>query len=104
MDADIKANRWGIKKITEVEDAQELMKIFSDFYTMTGRLPLSNSLLVAPDGDAPPDEKVNMRQLYDLYKNAKSHGIVSPFLRTSSVLSRRKRPISDKKCNIRTIL
>ena len=81
MDADIKANRWGIKKITEVEDAQELMKIFQDFYTMTGWLPLSNSLLVVPDGDAPPDEKVNMRQLYDLYKNTKSHGIVSlPFL------------------------
>ena len=57
------------------------MKIFQDFYAMTGRLPLSNSLLVVPDGDAPPDEKVNMRQLYDLYKNAKSHGIVSlPFL------------------------
>ena len=56
------------------------MKIFQDFYTMTGWLPLSNSLLVVPDGDAPPDEKVNMRQLYDLYKNTKSHGIVSlPF-------------------------
>ena len=32
MDADIKANRWGIKKVTEVEDAQELMKILKDFY------------------------------------------------------------------------
>ena len=72
MDADIKANGWRIKKTTEVEDAQELMNIFQDFYTMIGRLPLSNSLLVVPDGDAPPDEKVNMR---------KSHGIVSlPFL------------------------
>ena len=81
MDDDIKANGWGIKKITEIEDAHELMKIFQDFYTMTGRLPLSNSLLVVPDGDAPPDEKVNMRQLYDLYKNTKSHGLVSlPFL------------------------
>ena len=55
MDDDIKANGWGIKKITEIEDAHELMKIFQDFYTMTGRLPLSNSLLVGPDGDAPPD-------------------------------------------------
>ena len=53
------------------------MKIFQDFYTMIGRLPLSNILLVVPDGDAPPDEKVNMRQLYNLYKNTKSHGIVS---------------------------
>ena len=40
------SKRVGDKKITEVEDAQELMKIFQDFYTMTGRLPLSNSLLV----------------------------------------------------------
>ena len=48
---------------------------------MTGRLPLSNSLLVVPDGNAPPDEKVNMRQLYDLYKNTKSQGLVSlPFI------------------------
>ena len=81
MSDDIEANGWGIKKITEVEDNYELFKIFQDFYTITGRLPLSNSLLVRPDGDAPPDEKVNTRQLYDLYKNTKSHGIVSlPFL------------------------
>ena len=81
MDNDIKTNGWGIKKITEIEDAHELMKIFQDFYTLTGRLPLSNSLLFVPDGDVPPDEKVNMRQLYDLYKNTKSHGLVSlPFL------------------------
>ena len=81
MSDDIEANGWGIKKITEVEDNYELFKIFQDFYTITGRLPLSNSLLVVPDGDAPPDEKVNTRQLYDLYKNTKSHGIVSlPFL------------------------
>ena len=77
MDADIKTNWWEIKITTEVEDAQELMKIFQDFYTLTGRLPLSNSLLVVPDRDAPPDEKVNMRQLYNLCKNTKSHGIVS---------------------------
>ena len=81
MDDNIKANEWGIKKITEIEDAHELMKIFQDFYTLTGRLPLSNSLLVVQDGDVPLDEKVNMRQLYDLYKNVKSHGLVSlPFL------------------------
>ena len=59
-----------------------MMKIFQDFYSMTGRLPLSNSLLVLPDGDAPPDEKRNMKKLYDLFKNTDSHGIVSlPFLR-----------------------
>ena len=81
FDEDISANGWGIKEISEVSNAQELLKIFQDFYSLTGRLPLSNSLLVVPDGDAPPEEKLNMRQLYDLFKNTNSHGLISlPFL------------------------
>ena len=67
----------GLKKISEDTDSEEMLKIFQDFYSMTGRLPLSNSLLVVPDRDAPPDEKRNMKQLYDLFKNIDSHGIVS---------------------------
>ena len=71
----------GNKKISEVSDAQEVLKIFQDFYSLTGRLPLSNNLLVVPDGDAPPEEKLNMRHFYDLFKNTNSHEIVSlPFL------------------------
>ena len=71
----------GIEKISEVSDSQEMLKIFQDFYSLTGRLLLSNSLLVVPDGDAPPEEKLTMRHLYDLFKNTNSHGIVSlPFL------------------------
>ena len=81
MNEDIVANGWGVKKISEVTDLEEMLKIFQDFYSMTGRLPLSNSLLVAPDGDAHPDEKLNMKQLYDLFKNTDSQGVVSlPFL------------------------
>ena len=81
MDEDIRPNGWGIKKIGEVSDAQELMKIFQDFYTLMGRLPLSKALLVVPDGDALSGEKLNMKHLYDLFKNTKSHGIVPlPFL------------------------
>ena len=76
-----RTNGLGIEKISEVSDSQEMLKIFQDFYSLTGRLPLSNSLLVVPDGDAPPEEKLNMRHLYDLFKNTNSHGIVSlPFL------------------------
>ena len=34
-----------------------------------------------PDGDAPPEEKLNMKHLYEMFKNTNSHGIVSqPFL------------------------
>ena len=81
FDEDIRANGWGIKKLSEVNNAQELLQIFQDFYLLTGRLPLSNSLLIVPDGDATPEERLNMRQLYDLFKNTNSHGIVSlPFL------------------------
>ena len=48
---------------------------------MTGKLPLSNSHLVVPDGDAPPDEKLNTKQLYDLFKSTDFPGIFSlPFL------------------------
>ena len=45
-------------------------------------MPLCNGLLVVPDGDAPPGEnKLNMKQLYELFINTNSHGIVSlPFL------------------------
>ena len=79
---DIRFNGWGVRKVQEVEDSQELLRIFQDFYTLMGRLPLSNELLVIPDGDAPPGEnKVNIKQLYELFKNTKSHGLVSlPFL------------------------
>ena len=58
-----------------------MLKIFQDFYSLTGCLLLSNSLLVMPDGDAPPEEKLNMTHSNDLFKNTNSQGIVSlPFL------------------------
>ena len=59
-----------------------MSNLFQDFYTATGRLPTFNGLLVVPDGDAQPRQnKVNMKQPYDLFKNTDSHGLVSlPFL------------------------
>ena len=82
MDNDIKANEWAIKKITDVNDAEDFMTIFQTFYQITGRLPLSNGLLIIPDGDAPPGEdRVNMKNLYELFRHTNSHGLVSlPFL------------------------
>ena len=56
MDNDIKANGWGIKKITDVNNAEDFMTIFQTFYQLTGRLPLSSNLLVIPDGEPPPGE------------------------------------------------
>ena len=35
FDEDISANGWGMKKISEVSNVQELLKIFQDFYSLT---------------------------------------------------------------------
>ena len=104
LDEDIRVNSWGIKKISEVSDAQELLQIFQDFYSLNGRLPLSNSLIVVPDGDAPPEDKPNMKNLYDLFKNTNSHTCFFAFLRVSSILFRRKWPHSYKKRHFWTLL
>ena len=58
------------------------MTIFQTFYQITEQLPLSNGLLIVPDGDAPPGvDRVNMKNLYELFKQTNSHGLVSlPFL------------------------
>ena len=82
MDNDIKANEWGIKKITDVNSAEDFMTIFQAFYQLTGRLSLSNGLLVIPVGDPPPGEdRVNMKSMYEIFRHTNSHGLVSlPFL------------------------
>ena len=79
IEEDMKANGWGtVKKIPEVNDSFRMLNLFQDFYTSTGRLPAFNRLLVVPDGDASENSnKINMKSLYDLFKNTKSHGLVS---------------------------
>ena len=81
-DSDINANGWGIEKITDVNDTEDFMIIFQTFYQLTGRLPLSNSLLVISDGDPPPGEdRVNMKNLYEMFNHTNFQGLVSlPFL------------------------
>ena len=82
IEEDMKMNGWGaVENIKSIKDSMRLLNIFQDFYTTTGRLPTFNELLIVPDGDAQPEEKINMKQLYDLFKNTGSHGVVSlPFL------------------------
>ena len=79
---DMKFNgRGAVENIKTIKDSVRLLNIFQDFYAATSRLPTFNELLIVPDGDAQPEEKINMKQLYDLFKNTSSHGIVSlPFL------------------------
>ena len=56
--------------------------MFQTFYQIAGRLPLSNGLLVVPDGDPHPrEDRVNMKSLCDMFRHTNSHGLVSlPFL------------------------
>ena len=83
IEEDMKANGWGaVEKISELNDSIRMLNTFQDFYTSTGRLPGTNNLIIVPDGDTTGNSsKVNMKNLYDLFKNTKSHGLVSlPFL------------------------
>ena len=79
MDDDIKSNGWGVKNI---HDVANLLNIFQTLYHVTGRLPLANGLLIVPDRKAPAGEdRVNMKNLYEMFRHTKFHGFVSlPFL------------------------
>lgn len=78
MHDDTKSNGWGIKRISDVENSLDVINTFQTFYQIIGRLPLSNGLLVVPDGDTPPGEEgVNMKGLYDKFRHTNSHGLVS---------------------------
>ena len=82
MEDDTKSNGWGVKNILHIENSSELLNVFQTFYHTTGRLPLSNELLIVPDGDAPAEEdRANMKSLYDMFRHKYLHGLVSlPFL------------------------
>ena len=60
----MKINGWGtVENIRSIKDLMRLLNIFQDFYNATWRLPTFNKLLIVPNGDAQPGEKVNMKQL-----------------------------------------
>ena len=52
--------------------------VFSYFYYLNGRLPLTNGLLVVPDDEVPDGkQKINLKHLYEMFKDTNSHGLVS---------------------------
>ena len=54
------------------------ISIFQTFYQIIGCLPLSNGLLVVPDGVPMPGEnRVNMKSLYNMFRHTNSQGLVS---------------------------
>ena len=82
IEEDMKINGWGtVENIKTIKNSMRLLNLFQNFYTATGRLPTFNELLVVPDGDAQPEEKINLKQLYNMFQNTNSHCVVSlPFL------------------------
>lgn len=43
-------------------------------------MPVTNGLLVAPDGNVPEgEEKINLKSLYEMFRDTNSHGLVSIF-------------------------
>ena len=82
IEEDLKNVGWGtFENIRTIKDPLRLMSIFQDFYSYMGRLPNFNELLIVPNGDVPPQEKINSKNSYDLFKNTSSHEAVSvPFL------------------------
>ena len=68
LDMDIKSNGWGVKNVLYPENSPELLSVYQAFYHNTGRLPLINGLLIAPNGDTPDGEvKINMKNLYEMF-------------------------------------
>ena len=78
FDDNIKSNGWGFMNLLEIDNSVESLSTFQLFYHYNGRLLLTNGLLIAPDGEVPErEEKVNLKNLYEMFRYAKSHGLVS---------------------------
>ena len=77
LDDDLKANGWGVKSLLEVENVYELLTVFQMFYYLNRRFPLTNDLLIVADGVVPEgEEKINLKQLYEMFKDTNPHGLV----------------------------
>ena len=72
LDNNLKANDWGVKPTLEIEDPNELLKLFQLFYYFNGRLPLTNDLLPIPDQKTPDgSEKISIKILYKIMNKHK---------------------------------
>ena len=78
MDEHIKSNGWGVRSLLEIDNTYDLLRIFQMFFHFNGRLPLTNGLLIVPDGETSEGaEKNSMKDLYEMFQGTKSHGLVS---------------------------
>ena len=65
-------------KFNDWIESQDLLSIFQMLYYHYGRLPFTNGLIIVPDGEVPDGmEKINLKSLYQMFNDTKSHEIVS---------------------------
>ena len=57
LDDDIKSNGWGVTNLLEIDNSLELLLTFQLFYHNTAKMPLTNSLMIVPDGEVPEVEE-----------------------------------------------
>ena len=78
LDDHLKSDGQGVQSIVEIEDSVEHLCVFEMFYYFNGRLPLTNGLLLVPDGETTEGpEKISLKSLYEMFKDTKSQGLVS---------------------------
>ena len=68
LNDNIKSNGWRVTDLLEIDNSLELLSTFQLFYGNTGRLPLTNGLMIVPDGEVPEREKkINLKSLYKIF-------------------------------------
>ena len=80
LDLDIKINRRKRKYLLEVENVYELLTVlFSKcFIILMAGFLLTNGLLIIPESGVPEgEEKINLKQLYEMFKDTNFNGLVS---------------------------
>ena len=66
-----------ILKVMGGDNSVELLSTFQLFYHNHGRSQVTNGLLIVPDGEVTEGEKkINLKNLYEMFKYTKWHGLV----------------------------
>ena len=75
LDDDLKVNGYGAKCLLEIENACEMLTTFQMFYYFNGKLPLTNGLLIVPDGEATEGTEKIKLNVYLRCLKTNSHGV-----------------------------
>ena len=78
LDGDIKTIGYCVINLLEIDNALELLSNFQLFYHNNGIWPVTKGLLIVPDREVQEgQEKINLKNLYEMFRYTKSRGLVS---------------------------